>query len=1188
MIDRKQLLADCQDLVEMLVDDLRQRTDEVDEIRSFVRGEYARAESAGRTERAYEDWREDILAQVAVGWALAAVFVRFVEDNELIDTPLLSGPGQRRDLARDHRAAWLGDNPALGDREWLLEVFDRVSRLPGMGELLGDRNPVRMFGPSADGARAILELWWRQGDDGSLRHDFTDPEWDTRFLGDLYQDLSEHAKDTYALLQTPEFVEEFILDYTLDPAIDAFGLDQVRMIDPTCGSGHFLLGSFDRLVTLWQDCEPGTNATVLAQRALDAVNGVDINPFAAEIARFRLLVAAVKYADVKRLVDAPDFELNVAVGDSLIHGTAVQLTLDRDEADPLVRHRYPTENGQLADELLQPGRYHAVVGNPPYINVKDKALSDAYRDRYDACYRQYSLGVPFTQRFFRLATGADGGAGFVGMITANSFMKREFGRPLVEEYLASEVDLTHIVDTSGVYLPGHGTSTVVLFGRNRRPLGSELRVALGIRGEPNVPDDPGSAEVWTAILSQLEQPGSESEYLSVEDAPRSRFASHPWSLRGGAAPDVFKAVEGAASKRLHHAVRLIGYTAQTNADDAFVMEREAQLRRGIRPERLRPWIVGHLVRDWRIEPGAMVVFPYDRTGLMPLEELPDVRKALWPLRTSLWARRTFSKQSYREEGRPWWEWHQVALDRIGTPSVVFPNVATHAHFALDDEGAPTNSHAPFLKLHEDATIDDHLGLMGVLNCSTGLFWMKEVYYPKGGDRVGTEGARLSKSLWEDRYEFDGTKLEQFPLPDSMPLDRATKLHQLAQELESLRPHAVLGSTSTTREDLDVARGSFSTCRATMVSVQEELDWECYELYGLVEDRITSSEAPPLHVGERAFEIALARRVASGGTETSWFERHDSTPITVLPAHWPDDYRRLVEQRIELIESDRAIGLLERPEYKRRWNWDDWDELEEDALRSWLHNRLESEELWADGSLTSTARLAGRLQGDPAFMEVARLYAGDAELADVVRRLMLDQAVPYLAAYRYKKKGFTKRNIWENVWQLQREEDGIDARTKLPPDDPNHLTEEDAALLKKEKVGKIPVPPKFRTNDFASSTYWSLRGKLDVPKERFILFPDTRLGADTSPVIGWAGWDHLEQARALSGHYTQRKSEGAEPAELIPLLAGLHELVPWLLQWHNEPDPEYGERLGEFFESFVDTEARALGTTTEDLAAWRPS
>ena len=45
----------------------------------------------------------------------------------------------------------------------------------------------------------------------------------------------------FALLQTPDFVEEFILDRTLDPAIHTFGLKVVRMIDPTCGSGSLLL-----------------------------------------------------------------------------------------------------------------------------------------------------------------------------------------------------------------------------------------------------------------------------------------------------------------------------------------------------------------------------------------------------------------------------------------------------------------------------------------------------------------------------------------------------------------------------------------------------------------------------------------------------------------------------------------------------------------------------------------------------------------------------------------------------------------------------------------------------------------------------------------------------------------------------------------------------------------------------------
>ena len=60
-------------------------------------------------------------------------------------------------------------------------------------------------------------------------------------------------------------------------------------------------------------------------------------------------------------------------------------------------------------------------------------------------------------------------SGYVGQITANSFMKREFGKKFIEEFFP-KIDLTHVIDTSGAYIPGHGTPTVILFGRNRKPI----------------------------------------------------------------------------------------------------------------------------------------------------------------------------------------------------------------------------------------------------------------------------------------------------------------------------------------------------------------------------------------------------------------------------------------------------------------------------------------------------------------------------------------------------------------------------------------------------------------------------------------------------------------------------------------------------------------------------------------------
>ncbi len=88
---------------------------------------------------------------------------------------------------------------------------------------------------------------------------------------------------------------------------------------------------------------------------------------------------------------------------------------------------YATEDGPLLLTMLEEGRYDVVVGNPPYITVKDKALNRIYRSKYaDVCKGTYALTVPFMALFFALAKSGERQAGS-GQITSNSFMKREFG-----------------------------------------------------------------------------------------------------------------------------------------------------------------------------------------------------------------------------------------------------------------------------------------------------------------------------------------------------------------------------------------------------------------------------------------------------------------------------------------------------------------------------------------------------------------------------------------------------------------------------------------------------------------------------------------------------------------------------------------------------------------------------------------
>ena len=462
MISRLKLLAGLQKLLVKLQDDLRARCVERPEVEAPLRVQHEAARAAKRTAEAYEAWREAQFTQAAVAWILSCVFIRFLEDNGLLgDIAYLSGPGPRLALARDQHTIYFRQHPTESDREYLYHVFRTVRGLPGLASLFHDtHNPVWRLGLSGDGAQLLLEFWQKlsaeEGQDlehAPLVHDFTDPNLDTRFLGDLYQDLSEDAKKRFALLQTPIFIEEFILDRTLTPAIETFGYQNVRMIDPTCGSGHFALGGFHRLFALHQRNHPGVEVRALAQRALDQVFGVDLNPFAVAIARFRLLLAALHVCDIHRLADAPAFEVHIATGDSLLHGSPPGQNYRRqsflgghDTLEDTLKHYYETEDADLARRYLSQN-YHAVVGNPPYITVKDKALNEVYRQRFQSCHGKYSLAVPFMEQFFALAVKGEDAqpAGYVGMITANSFMKREFGKKLIEQFIP-RWNLTHVID----------------------------------------------------------------------------------------------------------------------------------------------------------------------------------------------------------------------------------------------------------------------------------------------------------------------------------------------------------------------------------------------------------------------------------------------------------------------------------------------------------------------------------------------------------------------------------------------------------------------------------------------------------------------------------------------------------------------------------------------------------------------
>jgi len=1219
MIDRQALLSDLQALLARLEADLLERSEsaEVPDVGRTLRAEYERAKQAERTAANYEDWRSDAITQAAAAWVLSCVFVRFLEDNHLIEPPKLSGQsstvaGQQNRLqrARDEHELYFRAHPKLTDRDYLLAVFDELAVMPGTHEVFGEHNPIRELPNwlSGDAGGELLRFFQKiDANTGVLVHDFTDPAWGTRFLGDLYQDLSEAARKKYALLQTPEFVEEFILERTLEPALNEFGLEQemapaaqpklpgldmeekerlrspFRMIDPACGSGHFLLGSFRRILERWRKKEPKSNVRDLIQRTLDSINGVDVNPYAVAIARFRLLLMAMQAEGIKRLADAPRYTIHLAVGDSLMHGRpgGDQLSLGWRDVD----HVYHAEDRPVLQQLLAPGRYHAVVANPPYITPKDRALNEEYRRRYPkVCHMKYSLAAPFMQRLFDLACAG----GFTGQITANSFMKREFGKKLIEQFLPT-VDLTHVIDTSGAYIPGHGTPTVILFGRNRKPVTNTIRTVMGIRGEPSTPDDPSQGLVWSATMTQVDQPGSQSDFVSVGDSPREAFHKHPWSIGGGGAAELKEQLEDGAAQRIDDLANSIGFASFTGTDEVFLIEPGVLERLRTARSMIRRTVLGDNVRDWVIARDLDALVPYQE-DLDAIPYAPDAPwgRHLWRYRTTLGNVISFGGKTRLQCGDDWWTWYRWVKEKYRTPmAITYADIATHNHFVLVHGGMVFNRTAPIIKLLPAATEDDHLALIGLLNSSTACFWMKQVAHQK--QMMGGDGIRI-ESKAKVPYAFSGTQLGKLPIPENWRAGRLRErllkltrtMHQAASQLAQLAPRSVIQSSCASvpmiRKVWKDLQDDRHRVRSQMVLLQEEMDFTVYAMWGFGDESLLSDKLDwsgvTVDAGGRPFEILRSRNEA------------DFPVPSGIPVAWPDALRALWQRRMGAISQSSELRLIEDPHYKRRWigrqglfNLQRTDDELGDAAQSWLLDRLESYfdfdgRMNAEGkptakldvSLTPGARLADVARQDPDFMQVGEFYRDDPafDVERLVSELVERESVPLLPVLRYKPSGLRKRAEWERTWELQRDEDETGKRLD------------------------IPVPPKYEGKDFLKSDYNRLRGRLDVPKERWVSFPHCE-GPDDTLMIAWAGYDHLQLARAISAYYVdiQDRLGGRDDPRLIPLLACLLELLPWLKQWHNDVDPEFGERMGDYFHGYVNEEARQLGKTIPEIKAWQP-
>ncbi|MBI4700275.1 MAG: Eco57I restriction-modification methylase domain-containing protein [Deltaproteobacteria bacterium] len=296
---------------------------------------------------------------------------------------------------------------------------------------------------------------------------------------------------TKGAVYTPGWIVKRVVDKTLAPlAADRSpdALLALRVLDPACGSGSFLLGVFDfleRAVLDWCRAHAGSaearrhaiaerdtlRLTPATARALidQCIYAVDIDPEAVEVARMSLALRYVERTAYDEADEPADMlrgiGRNIKQGNAIVGPELGGLALDVAAIREVMPFDWRSEKHGFG-AVLGAGGFDAVVGNPPYIEVK------RYREWMPAMYRylkeagayqtaaqgKTDIAMPFIERGVSLL----GLGGRLGFIVQNRFFKTDYGE-LTRHWLRVNRLLAEIEDFRDVQVfAGRTTYTAIL------------------------------------------------------------------------------------------------------------------------------------------------------------------------------------------------------------------------------------------------------------------------------------------------------------------------------------------------------------------------------------------------------------------------------------------------------------------------------------------------------------------------------------------------------------------------------------------------------------------------------------------------------------------------------------------------------------------------------------------------------
>ncbi|MDM8555621.1 Eco57I restriction-modification methylase domain-containing protein [Desulfococcaceae bacterium HSG7] len=510
---------------------------------------------------------------------------------------------------------------------------------------------------------------------------------------------------------TPTYVVDYIVKQTVGKLVKGKkagprgAVSRLKILDPACGSGSFLIGAYQFLSDWHLDQYVSDNPEKLTKGKkprlyqtdkgewrltaderkrilLNNIYGVDIDPQAVEVTKLSLLLKVLEGENEQSIGQLaifqervlPDLSNNIKCGNSLIGPDFYEKQqMNMFDEEEIYRVNAFDWDAEFAD-IMGKGGFDAVIGNPPYIRIQAmKEWTPKNVEHYKAKYKSaqkgnYDIYVIFVEQGLNLLNKN----GCFGFILPHKFFNAKYGEPL-RKIISTGKHLSHVIHFGSEQIfSGATTYTCLLFLSKK------------------------SKSIFTYWkVKNLKEWILDNSKISLQKFTSQNVSSSSWSFIGN---ELMKIMNKLKNNRplLSEISERIFQGFKTGADSVFILNSKGSskyfskcLNKAVELEShfLFPlYKSGNFKKYDLLPPEKVIIFPYKNGLLIDWEKIksvaPFTAKYLSECKNQL-----DSREKGKWKGISWYRYSRnQALTLMSNPKILIADLNPSANYSLDDKG----------------------------------------------------------------------------------------------------------------------------------------------------------------------------------------------------------------------------------------------------------------------------------------------------------------------------------------------------------------------------------------------------------------------------------------------------------------------------------------------------------------------